>query len=239
MREVVLDTETTGLRLEEDHRLIEIGIVELDEYVKTGSRFHCYLNPRRRISSEAIQVHGITDSKLEKEKEFHQIADDFLKFIDSSTIVIHNAEFDLGFINAELKRAGKDPIPRARVVDTLAMSKKKQPRMRSHSLDALCKQFRIDNSNRTLHGALLDAELLADVYLALLGLDKAVFDLWPEADKSEARIENDGWKPGPRATPMASGLTKLEAERHAALVKSLGENALWKKFMPSTGKWSE
>ncbi|MDE0114543.1 MAG: DNA polymerase III subunit epsilon [Albidovulum sp.] len=232
MREVVLDTETTGLRLEDDHRLIEIGVVELEDYVKTGNRFHRYVNPRRHISSEAAQIHGITDSRLKNEKEFRHIADELLQFIGDSKIVIHNAEFDLGFINAELKLARKDPIPRDKVIDTLAMSKKKQPRLRSHSLDALCKQFRIDNSNRTHHGALLDADLLADVYLALLGLDKAVFDLWPEADKAESDNFNDGWKPGPRGKPLASRLTKTEAEEHAALVASLGENALWKRFMP-------
>ena len=230
MRELVLDTETTGLRLEEDHRLIEIGIVELVEYVKTGEQFHTYLNPRRRISREAEQVHGISDSKLVEMPEFHEIADDFLKFIGSSPIVIHNAEFDLGFINAELARAGKKTIPSGRVIDTLAMSKKKQPRLRSHSLDALCKQFRIDDSNRTLHGALLDAELLADVYLALLGLDKAFFDLWPETEKPGTRAADDGWKPGPREKPLNPRLTGKEAEKHAEFIESLGENALWKQY---------
>jgi len=230
MRELVLDTETTGLRLQDDHRLIEIGIIELIDYEKTGRQYHTYLNPRRSVSAGAVEVHGISYEKLADKPEFFEIAGEFLSFIENSPIIMHNAEFDLGFLNAELGRAGREEISNERVIDTLSLSRKFQPRLRSHSLDALCRHFRIDDSNRTLHGALLDAELLADVYLKLLGLDKPVFDLWPEGETAKSRNSDDGWKPGPRRKPLEPRLTEKEAERHAAFVETLGDNALWKQL---------
>ena len=166
MKEIILDTETTGLSTKEGHRIVEIGCIELDNLVPTKNRFHCYLNPDRKVSEKAFKVHGYTDEFLSKQKRFDQIVDEFLNFIKESRLVIHNAEFDLSHLNNEMKILGKEKIKND-VVDTLTLARNKFPGS-STSLDALCKRYRIDNSKRAKHTALIDCDLLAKVYINLL-----------------------------------------------------------------------
>ncbi len=166
MREVILDTETTGISVKDGHRLVEIGCIELENLIPTKNQFHCYLNPERKVSDKALEVHGYTNEFLSDKKKFHEIADDFLKFIEGKRLVIHNAEFDLSHINNELKIIGKD-ILNNEVIDTLILARDKFPGS-SISLDALCKRYRVDNSIRTKHTAIIDCELLAKVYINLI-----------------------------------------------------------------------
>ena len=167
MIEVILDTETTGLNVKDGHRIVEIGCIELDDLIPTKKTFHCYLNPQRKVSESALKVHGYTDEFLSDKNIFQDIADDFLKFIEGKKIVIHNAEFDISHINNELSIAGYDKIDKKNVIDTLDIARKKFPGSPA-SLDALCKRYRIDNSKREKHTALLDCELLSKVYINLL-----------------------------------------------------------------------
>tara|TARA_A100001015_G_scaffold315430_1_gene427231 strand:- start:1663 stop:2328 length:666 start_codon:yes stop_codon:yes gene_type:complete len=167
MNEIVLDTETTGLSVENGHRIVEIGCIELKDQILTPNRFHCYLNPQRKVSEEAFKVHGYSDKFLSDKKKFAEIADDFVKFIGDKKLVIHNAQFDLSHLNNELKILGKKPIPKDQVIDTLDIAREKFPGSQI-SLDALCKRFRIDNSKRKLHTALIDCELLSKVYINLI-----------------------------------------------------------------------
>ena len=167
MKEVVLDTETTGLAVKDGHRIVEIGCIELENLVPTKHKFHCYLNPERKVSERALQVHGYTDDFLSTKKKFSDVVDDFLKFIDNKKLVIHNAEFDLSHLNNELKLLGRKKINSENVVDTLALARDKFPGSPT-SLDALCKRYRIDNSKRTQHTALIDCDLLSKVYINLL-----------------------------------------------------------------------
>ena len=166
MKEIILDTETTGLSTKEGHRIVEIGCIELDNLVPTQNRFHCYLNPDRKVSEKAFEVHGYTDEFLSKQKKFEQIVDEFLNFIKEKRLIIHNAEFDLSHLNNEMKILGKEKI-KNEVVDTLILARNKFPGS-SSSLDALCKKYRIDNSKRVKHTALLDCDLLAKIYINLL-----------------------------------------------------------------------
>ncbi len=168
MREIVLDTETTGFKPEEGHRLVEIGCIELVNHLATGERFHVYLNPERDMPPEAFAVHGLSSEFLADKPLFNDVAADFVAFIGDAPLVIHNAAFDMHFLNWELKIAGHPVMPKDRAIDTLLMARQKFPGSPA-TLDALCKRFGVDNSNRTLHGALLDAQLLAEVYLELLG----------------------------------------------------------------------
>ena len=166
MKEIILDTETTGLSTEEGHRIVEIGCIELDNLVPTQNRFHCYLNPERKVSEKAFKVHGYTDEFLSKQKRFDQIVGEFLNFIKEKRLIIHNAEFDLSHLNNEMKILGKERI-KNEVVDTLVIARDKFPGS-SSSLDALCKRYRIDNSKRVKHTALIDCDLLAKIYINLL-----------------------------------------------------------------------
>ena len=166
MKEIILDTETTGLSAKEGHRIVEIGCIELDNLVPTQNRFHCYLNPERKVSEKAFKVHGYTDEFLSKQKRFDQIVDEFLNFIKEKRLIIHNAEFDLSHLNNEMKILGKEKI-KNEVVDTLILARNKFPGS-SSSLDALCKRYRIDNSKRVKHTALIDCDLLAKIYINLL-----------------------------------------------------------------------
>ena len=166
MKEIVLDTETTGISVKEGHRIVEIGCIELDNLIPTKNKFHCYLNPERKVSEQALKVHGYDDKFLSKQKKFNQIGDEFLKFIENKKLIIHNADFDLTHLNNELKLFGKGKI-KNQVVDTLVLARDKYPGSQI-SLDALCKRFRIDNSKRVTHTALIDCELLAKVYINLL-----------------------------------------------------------------------
>tara|TARA_B100000963_G_scaffold173107_1_gene150556 strand:- start:2881 stop:3546 length:666 start_codon:yes stop_codon:yes gene_type:complete len=166
MKEIILDTETTGLSTKEGHRIVEIGCIELDNLVPTQNKFHCYLNPERKVSAKAFEVHGYSDEFLSKQKKFSQIVDEFLNFIKDKRLVIHNAEFDLSHLNNEMRILGKDKM-KNEVVDTLTLARNKFPGS-SISLDALCKKYRIDNSKRAKHTALIDCDLLAKVYINLL-----------------------------------------------------------------------
>jgi len=167
MKEVILDTETTGLSVKDGHRIVEIGCIELENLIPTKNRFHCYLNPERKVSEKALEVHGYTDEFLSGHKKFAEIVDEFLGFIENKRLVIHNAEFDLSHLNNELALLGKDKLNSENVVDTLALARDKFPGS-PISLDALCKRYRVDNSKRTQHTALIDCDLLAKVYINLL-----------------------------------------------------------------------
>jgi len=167
MKEIILDTETTGLFVKDGHRIVEIGCIELEDLVPTKNRFHCYLNPERKVSEKALEVHGYTDEFLSTQKKFSEVVDDFLNFIDNKRLVIHNAEFDLSHLNNELALLGKKKINSENVIDTLALARDKFPGSPT-SLDALCKRYRIDNSNRVQHTALIDCDLLSKVYINLL-----------------------------------------------------------------------
>jgi DNA polymerase-3 subunit epsilon len=167
MKDIILDTETTGLFVRDGHRIVEIGCIELDNLVPTNNKFHCYLNPERKVSEKALEVHGYTDEFLAKQKKFLNVVDDFLDFIENKRLIIHNAEFDLSHLNNELALLGKKNLNSENVVDTLALARDKFPGS-PISLDALCKRYRIDNSKRTQHTALIDCDLLAKVYINLL-----------------------------------------------------------------------
>ena len=168
MKEVVLDTETTGISVRDGHRIVEIGCIELDNLVPTANKFHCYLNPERRVSEKALEVHGYTDEFLADKKKFSEIADEFLLFIKDKKLIIHNADFDVGHLNNELQIANKKKIDRGNVIDTLELARDKFPGSQI-SLDALCKRYRIDNSKREKHTALIDCDLLTKVYINLIG----------------------------------------------------------------------
>ena len=182
MREIVLDTETTGLSVKDGHRIVEIGCIELENLVPTKNVFHCYINPQRKVSESAIKIHGYTDEFLSDKKKFIDIADEFLKFINGKKIVIHNAEFDIGHLNNELSLINKKLISRNNVTDTLEIARNKFPGS-GISLDALCKRYRIDNSRRKKHTALIDCELLSKVYINLLGQREPIFQFNKEIKK--------------------------------------------------------
>ena len=167
MKEIILDTETTGLSVREGHRIVEIGCIEIDDLIPTQNRFHCYLNPERKVSEKALEVHGYTDEFLSSQKKFVEVVDEFLNFIENKRLVIHNAEFDLSHLNNELRLLGKKKLNSEDVIDTLALARDKFPGS-PISLDALCKRYRVDNSKRTQHTALIDCDLLAKVYINLL-----------------------------------------------------------------------
>ena len=175
VKEVILDTETTGLDVKDGHRIVEIGCLELDNFVITSKKFHCFINPERKVSEKAFKVHGYSDEFLSKQKKFSDVAEEFLKFIENKKLVIHNASFDLSHLNNELALLGKKKINQDVVVDTLEMARKKFPGSQN-SLDALCKRFKIDNSKREKHSALVDCELLSKVYVNLAGQKEPLFD---------------------------------------------------------------
>ena len=231
MREIVFDTETTGLDPKID-RIIEIGCVELDNWFPTGRTFHIYINPDgRQVHPDALAIHGIGNDDLAEKPVFAGIADDFLNFFDGAKFVAHNADFDMGFVNAELTRIGQPAIDPGRVVDTLALARRKHP-MGPNSLDALCKRYAIDNSHRTLHGALLDAELLAEVYIEMIGGKQAALGLEVKSEMRDAAKSAVSSAAGlsARPSPLPSRLTAEEREAHAMLVDRLGEDAIWKKL---------
>ena len=175
VKEVILDTETTGLDVKDGHRIVEIGCLELDNFVITSKKFHCFINPERKVSEQAFKVHGYSDKFLSQQKKFSDVAEEFLKFIENKKLVIHNASFDLSHLNNELALLGKKKINQDVVVDTLEMARKKFPGSQN-SLDALCKRFKIDNSKREKHSALVDCELLSRVYVNLAGQKEPLFD---------------------------------------------------------------
>tara|TARA_B110001452_G_scaffold261152_1_gene259594 strand:- start:432 stop:1097 length:666 start_codon:yes stop_codon:yes gene_type:complete len=183
MKEVILDTETTGLSVKEGHRIVEIGCVEIDDLIPTKKKFHCYLNPERKVSEKALEVHGYTDDFLSQQKKFRLVVDEFLSFIDGKRLVIHNAEFDLAHLNHELAILGKNKINN-QIIDTLSLARDKFPGS-SISLDALCKRYKIDNSERAKHTALIDCDLLAKVYINLIDQKEPTLDFKKEDEKCE------------------------------------------------------
>ena len=231
MREIVLDTETTGLDPAQGHRLVEVGCIELLNRIPTGATFHAYLNPEREVPAEAFAIHGLSSEFLKDHKRFSEIADEFLAFIgDDTPLVIHNAGFDHGFLCAELKRVERALIARERLVDTLLLARRKHP-AGPNRLDDLCARYGIDNSRRTKHGALLDAEILAEVYLELIGARQAQLGLAETVERHGtggdgivARRE--------RSVPLDSRLSEVERAAHRRFVASLGETALWRNYLP-------
>ena len=227
MREIVFDTETTGLDPVQGHRLVEIGCVELLNRFPTGKTFHRYLNPERDMPAEAFAVHGLALEFLKEHPLFVTVADEFLAFVGDAPLVAHNGYFDLNFINAELERASRPVFGRDRIVDTLMLARRKHPGG-SNKLDDLCARYRIDNSRRTKHGALLDAELLAEVYVELIGARQAMLGL--AATGAEAMLDAAGLSLRVRPAPLAPRVTDAERFAHDAFVGTLGEKPVWQDY---------
>jgi DNA polymerase III subunit epsilon len=227
MREIVFDTETTGFEPGEGHRIVEIGLVELEDHFPTGRTLQFYLNPERDVPIESQRVHGLSAEFLADKPLFAHVVDKFLEFVGDAVLVIHNASFDMKFINAELSRVGHKPLAMARTVDTIEIAKRKIPGAR-YSLDELCKRFSIDLTARTKHGALLDAELTAQVYLELVGGRQRGLALAPAEAAAQTKDEDRGGA-RQRPIPLEPRITAEESARHAAFVVSeLGEGAIWK-----------
>lgn len=231
LREIVLDTETTGLDARKGDRLIELGCVELANRIPTGREFHAFINPERDVPAEAQAVHGISTDFLKDKPIFSAVARDFLEFIGESTLVIHNANFDIGFLNMELERIGGPALTMDRVVDTLALAKRKHP-AGPNNLDALCKRYGIDNSKRTKHGALMDSLLLAGVYVELLG-ERQTSLVLSRGEESRAQIvtRSRTRRAAQREAPLPARLTPELEAAHRAFVDTLGANAAWKRFL--------
>lgn len=228
MRELVLDTETTGFEPSEGHRIVEIGAVELVNLMPTGRVYHQYINPQRDMPTAAFEVHGLGEDFLRDKPVFAQIVDEFLDFIGDARLVIHNAAFDMKFINAELDWVKRPVLPFDRAFDTLMLARKKFPGSPA-SLDALCRRFSIDNSARTKHGALLDSEILAEVYLELLGGQQPDFAL-SNAQTTHASGEAIRHVLPKRPAPLAPRLSDAEAAAHAGFVDAMGDAAIWRKY---------
>ena len=226
MREIILDTETTGLDPSQGHRIVEIGAIELFNHVATGQTYHVYLNPDRDMPAEAEAVHGLSSAFLRDKPRFDAVADRFLAFIADSVLIIHNASFDVGFINAELSYLRRPPLPPERVIDTLHLARQKHP-AGPNSLDALCRRYGIDNTRRSKHGALLDAELLAEVYLELIGGRQTALSL-AAARPTRVMAASRTQAVGPRPVPLAMRLTSRERDAHRDFIGKLGDHALWK-----------
>lgn len=238
MREIVLDTETTGFDPDKGDRLVEIGAVELMNHLPTGRTFHKYVNPQRDVPAEAVAVHGLTTEFLQDKPLISDVIGEFLDFIGSDTkLVIHNAAFDMKFLNAELKLCGRPALPWARALDTLALAREKFPGAQN-SLDALCRRFGIDNSSRVLHGALLDSEILADVYLELIGgrqPDLVLAEPASQPERSAAGTRQMITAPRQRPAPLAPRLTASERQAHKEFVAKMGTNAVWLRYVVTTG----
>ena len=228
IREIVLDTETTGLSHAEGDRLVEIGCVELINHIPSGENFHIYLNPQRSMPEEAFRVHGLSAEFLSDKPLFKDKAEEFRSFIDDSKLIIHNAPFDMGFLNAELVRAGFSTLGNE-VLDTVMLARKKHPGARV-SLDALCKHYGIDNSRRALHGALLDSEILAEVYLELIGGKQVSLALMAEAESDGSDALATRIAALPRTVALPSRVTAIEAEAHEAFIGKMGESAIWAQY---------
>jgi DNA polymerase-3 subunit epsilon len=234
VREIVLDTETTGLDPLAGHRLVEIGCVELVNRLPSGQNFHRYVNPEREVPADAFAVHGLSADFLNGKPRFVEIVDELLAFLGDAPLVAHNAAFDLAFLNAELELAGKMPFGRERLVDTLLLARRKHP-AGPNRLDDLCLRYSIDNSRRTKHGALLDAEILAEVYLELIGVRQGQFIL------VEAGAPAMGSGPAvgsirARPQPLLPRISPDERQAHAAFIATLGENAIWHEYLGSAAE---
>ncbi len=225
-RQVVLDTETTGFDAEKDDRIVEIGAVEIVNFLPTGKNFHCFINPERTIPEDVVRVHGITNEKVADSPVFAQIVEEFLEFVGDSELVIHNAEFDMRFINAEMKKIGMPIIPIKRAIDTLAIARDKFPGSPA-SLDALCRRFNIDNSSRSLHGALLDAQLLAEVYLELIGGRQQGFVLEEEEKTTDIQVDITNLERKKRELRNIK-ISDEEKAEHIKFIQQI-KNSLWLK----------
>ena len=228
-REIILDTETTGMDPFEGDRIVEIGCVECINHIPTGNHYHVYINPERDVPAEVVAIHGLTEEFLKDKPTFSEIHGDFLEFIGDAKLVIHNAAFDMKFINHHLTEMGAAAIPSSRVVDTLIMARQKFPGSPAN-LDALCKRFLIDNSNRTLHGALLDSELLAEVYMELLGGRQTGLGLSDDgsSDSESPIIALDKRSKKTVREARVFPIPEDELKAHAEMVTDLGDKALWK-----------
>src|ERR1700719_1951005 len=229
MREIVLDTETTGLDPLTGDRVVEIGCIELYNRIPTGQTFHRYINPERDMPAAAFDVHGLSAEFLKDKPPFAEIADDFLAFVGDAMLVIHNAAFDAAFLNSELERVGKSLIARERLVDTLLLARRRHPGG-SNRLDDLCVRYGIDNSRRTKHGALLDAEILAEVYLELIGGRQAPLILVESVNGRGAPVDG-GVVIRPRPPPLPVRLTPDDLAAHATFLASLGDKAIWRDYL--------
>ncbi|MEJ0011359.1 MAG: DNA polymerase III subunit epsilon [Bauldia sp.] len=230
MREIVFDTETTGLDPKTGDRVVEIGCIELFNHIPTGRSFHRYLNPERPMSIDAARVHGLDDAFLKDKPLFASVADELIEFFGDANLIAHNAGFDMMFVNAELARLGKGPLGDDRVIDTLALARRKHPGSPA-SLDALLSKYQIDASRRTRHGALLDAELLSEVYIELIGGRQAALILGGEPDAPTITIApTSSIVLGVRQTPRRFTVTPEELAAHAAVVAKLGEKAIWRQY---------
>ena len=232
MREIVIDTETTGLDPFQGHRLVEIGCVEIFNRMPTGQTFHRHINPQRDMPAEAFAVHGLSTEFLTTKPLFAEVADEFLEFIGEAPLVIHNASFDISFINAELERIQRPIIARERLVDTLLLARRKHPGV-SNRLDDLCSRYAIDNSRRTKHGALLDAELLAEVYIDLIGARQSQLILAAESVDTRAGVYGDVPR-RQREVPLAARVTEEDRAAHREFVLTLGDQPIWNDFLGSS-----
>jgi DNA polymerase-3 subunit epsilon len=230
LREIVLDTETTGTDPAKGDRVVEIGCVELLNHIPTGQYYHRYINPEFPVHPEALKVHGLSNEFLADKPVFAAIADEFMAFVGDATLVIHNAAFDVGFLNAELTRTGHKTFALSDAVDTLALARRKHPGA-ANSLDALCSRYGIDNSRRTKHGALLDSEILAEVYIELIGGKQTGFDLsFQSTARANAALATETAAPR-RERPLIARLTDEERKAHEAFIQTLGPNALWRSYL--------
>lgn len=230
MREIIFDTETTGLDAAGGDRLVEIGCVELFNHIPTGETYHVYLNPERPVHPDALAVHGLDDEFLSDKPLFAEVAEEFVAFLRDSPLIAHNATFDKGFINMELARLGLAEYPDERFIDTLLLARRRHPGS-PNSLDALCARYNIDNSSRTLHGALLDAEILAEVYIELIGGRQTTFVL--SSASAAERERTKGAPAGARPEPLSPRITAAELALHEEFVESLGDRAVWNSVRPT------
>ncbi len=238
MREIVFDTETTGLDPTNGDRIVEIGCVELVNHIPSGKVFHRYLNPERAMPAEAARIHGLDDAFLADKPVFTAVADELIEFLGDAMLLAHNAEFDVRFLNAEFDRSGHAPLAGERIVDTLMLARRKHPGG-PNSLDALCSRYLIDTSRRTLHGALLDAELLSEVYVELIGGRQAALVLGEEPRTAVAIAAAAGRAVGERPVPRAFTLAAEAIAAHRAAVARLGDNAIWQRYLigdPAAGR---
>lgn len=229
MREIILDTETTGLDPKKGDRLIEIGCVEIFNRIPTGREYHCFINPEREVPAEAQKIHGLSTDFLKDKPLFQKVVREFLGFIGDDTLVIHNAQFDIGFLNAELAREKLPVLEMSRVVDTLAMARRKFP-AGPNNLDALCKRFGIDNSKRTKHGALVDSLLLAEVYIELLGERQAALGLQSSGAATDVLERAGKRKAIQRPQPLPARISTDSVAAHRAYIEKLGAKAVWLKY---------
>lgn len=235
MRLIAFDVETTGLRVLEGERIIEIGMVELDVTLLelTGREFHQYLNPEKLVTKEALEVHGLDDEFLEDKPKFNEISEKLLDFVGDHRLIAHNAQFDLEFLNSELVRAGHPELPKNRILDSLEIARRELPQLSRFGLDSLCRHFNIDLTNREKHGALIDAMLLAKVYFRLRGSDKDLFESLENAESNSGSTTRNGAISitKQRPEPLKALLTSQEKQAHREKVTELGEKAVWRRYL--------